>query len=99
MEKKLPSVFSNPINKEIKNNEEFYYGNLNEKELKSPKEINKQINQIFNSKDFVYKKKVKIKTFDDEQIITLVGKNQNSLLTLDNKAIPIINITQIEEIK
>ena len=98
--KELPSVYSNPIEKEIKNNKDFYYSkDLSDNAVRKPKDITKIADQIFASKDFVYKKNVKIITFDDEKIVTLVGKTNNSLLTLDNQSIPIINIKDIQIIE
>ena len=64
VQKDLPAVFSNPIEKEINNNTEYYYGSLNNNEVRS-KDINKEINKIFASKDFVYKKRVRI-TMNDK---------------------------------
>ena len=96
MKKDLPSVFSNPIEKEIKNNTEYYYGSLNSKEEVIKKNIMEEINHVFASKDFVYKKQVKITTIDNSFNVTLVGRNANSLLTLDNKSIPISSIIDIE---
>ena len=95
MKKDLPSVFSNPIEKEIKNNTEYYYGSLNNSE-KSKKNIMQEINNIFASKDFVYKKQIRLTTVDDSFDVMLVGRNASSLLTLDNKNIPISSIIDIE---
>ncbi len=96
MKKDLPSVFSNPIEKEIKNNTEYYYGSLNNKMEVREKNIMQEINKIFASKDFVYKKQVRISTVDESIDVTLVGRNATSLLTLDNKSIPISSIINIE---
>ena len=96
MKKDLPSVYSNPIEKEIKNNTEYYYGSLRSENNIKPKNIIQQINNIFASKDFVYKKKVRVTTIDETTDVTLVGRNTTSLLTLENKTIPISNITDIE---
>ena len=96
MKKDLPSVFSNPIEKEIKNNVEYYYGSLNSNREVKEKNIMQEINHIFASKDFVYKKQVRITTIDNSFDVTLVGRNSSSLLTLDNKSIPISSITDIE---
>lgn len=96
MKKDLPSVFSNPIEKEIKNNVEYYYGSLNSNREVKEKNIMQEINHIFASKDFVYKKQIRVTTIDNSFDVTLVGRNSNSLLTLDNKSIPISSITDIE---
>ena len=96
VKKDLPSVFSNPILKEIKNNTEYFYGSLDNKEDVRGQNILDKINHIFASKDFVYKKQVRITTINDSFNVTLVGRNTTSLLTLDNKSIPISSITDIE---
>ena len=51
MKKDLPSVFSNPIEKEIKNNAEYYYGSLNSNREIKEKNIMQEINHIFASKE------------------------------------------------
>ncbi len=96
MGKELPGVFSNPINKEIKNNTDYYYSILKSNENRGTKEIIKKVNDIFSRKDFVYKKRVQIKTIDDVLNVTLVGRNNANLLTIDNQSIPITNIIDIE---
>ena len=96
MKKDLPSVFSNPIEKEIKNNTEYYYGSLNSNREVKEKNIMQEINHIFASKDFVYKKQIRVTTIDNSFDVTLVGRNSSSLLTFDNKSIPISSITDIE---
>ena len=96
MKKDLPSVFSNPIEKEIKNNAEYYYGSLNSNREVKEKNIMQEINHIFASKDFVYKKQIRVTTIDNSFDVTLVGRNSSSLLTLDNKSIPISSIIDIE---
>ncbi len=98
MKNELPKVYSNPIDKEIKNNKEYYYSREQSRDYKSPKEINKMINQIFASKDFVYKKKIRITTFDNQLEVNLVGRTNNNLLTLDNQKIALNEIINIEEI-
>lgn len=95
MKKDLPSVYSNPIDKDIKNNSDYFYGKAN-LDVKSPRDIESSVNNIFKSKNFVYKRKVRITTFDGSDEVFLVGRNNSSLLTLDNKRIPIVNITDIE---
>lgn len=99
MDNKLPNVYAKPLENEIKNNREYYYGKLVEKIYKSPKTVSNSINDIFRRKDFVYKKKVKITTYDEEMIVTLVGRTNKDILTLENKTIPVINITNIEIIE
>jgi len=101
MNKKLPGVFQNKINKKINNNESVFYGRKSEIEMDRKdrvigKNINQKISDIFNSIKYVYKIDVLITTKDGKEVKTLIGKNYNSLITIDNEIIPISNIIDIE---
>lgn len=107
MEKKLPSVFANNIEKDIANNKKVYMSNNKEepqentkKESKKQPVINKSINQKINEimleKKHVYKIPVKIKTKDKELIKTIIGKNNKNLITIENELIKIEDIIDIE---
>ena len=96
-----PRVFASPINKIIHNSQEVYYerNNSYQKEIHRDQiDINKKINDIFNSSHHVYKSKVSIKTNNGNVICDIVGKTANSLLTLDGKTILIANIIDIKKI-
>ncbi len=93
--KNLPKVYAKPIEKEVRNNKELFYSRLLE-EKQTSKNILKEIDNIFHSKDFVYKKKVEITTKDGIIETNIVGKSGNFLLTMDGKT---IRITDIESIK
>lgn len=106
MNKKLPKVFQNKIDKDVSNNNKFYYSanktnesdvkeNLNRKEIK-PKNINKKINEIFASPTYVYKANVEITTKDSTITTKVIGRNKSYLITMDNKTIPIDNIIDIK---
>lgn len=107
MNKKLPKVFQNKIEKDISNNDKYYYsankenvGNdvkesVNYKEIK-PKNINKKINEIFASPTYVYKANVEITTKDSTITTKVIGRNKSYLITMDNKTIPIDNIIDIK---
>lgn len=97
MEKDLPRVFVNPINKEINNNLDIYYqGRI--KEVPKNIDITKKINQIFASTSHVYKSKVRITTENDTFETTIVGKSGSDLLSLNGERIHINNIQNIEKI-
>lgn len=97
MEKDLPRVFVNPINKEINNNLDIYYkGRI--KEVPKNIDITKKINQIFASTSHVYKSKVKITTANDTFETTIVGKSGSDLLSLNGERIHIDSIQNIEKI-
>lgn len=102
MKKDLPNIFANKIEKTINNNKK-YSVSKNEEEIITTKQkpimeknINQKINEIFNSPRYVYKAKVYIKTNDVEMTKQIVGRNGNSLITIENE---LINISDIKDIK
>lgn len=105
MEKKLPSIFANKINKNIDNNKKVYYSDLEENKideklnknfLKPQLNINQKINKIFNSSKYVYKADVTIKLKDKTINKKIIGKNNNNIITIDNELIPISDIEDID---
>ena len=95
--KELPKVFVSPIEKKIQNNKDLFYSKLLG-DRKNTRDILKDIDNIFHSKNFVYKCQVEIVTKDGVSEETLVGKTGTSLLTMDGKAIPISEIREIKKI-
>lgn len=95
--KSLPKVFSKPIEKDMKNNRDFFYSRLMD-EKNDSKNILKEIDAIFKSKNFVYKSKVEITTSNEIIETFLVGKSGNRLLTLDGKSILITDIKKIKKL-
>ena len=93
-----PIVYANPINKKIENVQDLFRSDNTVSNKKNPVDINKKINEIFASRNHVYKSKVRIslkdKTFDAE----IVGKTNLNLLTIDGKLISIPDIVDIEKI-
>ncbi len=56
-----------------------------------------KINNIFNSIDFVYKKDVLISLKDGTiREESLIGRNENNLITINNEYIPISSIKDIK---
>lgn len=106
MEKKLPKVYANKIDKEIKNNETVYYDRGEKVEKKAqeskkdiiPKElsIQQKINKIFGSSRYVYKADVDITLKDGKISKKVIGRNKNELITMDNELINISDIVDIE---
>lgn len=111
MEKKLPKVFANKIEKNLNNNETIYNSGETTKNENTPKEeliennqkrntkeqtIIQKINKIFNSRNYVYKIPVKIEMQDTEIITKIIGKNKNNIITMDNELIKIEDIKNIE---
>ena len=105
MSKKLPEVFHNTIDKEIKNNDNFYYS-ANEKKENISKDTNnsspikkgirQKINEIFSSPNYIYKANVKIKIGNETYKKRIIGRNQNYLITMNNETILIDDIQDIE---
>lgn len=98
MNKDLPKVFANKIDKKINNSQDIFYEEDKNNEINDVRNISKKIADIFNSSDFVYKSKVRITTYDKTFTKTIVGRKNNYLLTMDNEAINIDNILDIEKI-
>lgn len=108
MEKKLPKIYANRIDKDINNNDKVAYSRsdqfrevkeeVNEESttLNFEKSINQKISDIFNSPRYVYKADVDITLKDKKIKVKLVGKNNNKLITLDNELIPIDDIIDIK---
>ena len=95
--KELPKVFVSPIEKKIDNNKNLFYSHLLG-DRKDTKDILKEIDSIFHSKNFVYKSKVEITTKDGVFEEVIVGRTGTSLLTMDGKSILITEIKDIKKI-
>lgn len=104
LEKKLPKVFANKINKNAGNNKNVFYSeNNNVDETFSvsdknmlAKNINQKINEIFNSPNYIYKADVIIKLKDKTIDKRIIGKNSSNLITIENELIPISSIVDIK---
>ena len=104
MDKKLPGVFVNRINKKLTNNESVFYEkkniNLNNKvsnkvNLDKDKTVNEKINSIFTSKEYVYKLEVIIKLKDKTLTKKIIGRNKNELITIEGEVISIDDVIDI----
>lgn len=96
MNNDLPSVYANKIDKEINNTQEVYYENRGSLTNKDNRSVKRKINDIFTSPNFVYKKDVKIVTDKGILYKTIVGINNNHILTMDNEVVNIDEIIDIE---
>lgn len=110
MEKKLPSVFANKIEKNLSNNDKVYYSESRNKEENkteptnglnkfahlSEKNVNQKINAIFNSPRYIYKADVVITTKDGKLNKRIIGQNVTHLITYENELIPITDIIDID---
>lgn len=102
MDKDLPNIYKGVVNTD-NNQEKSVLGEEitkeDNKEIKYEKSIDQEINNIFNSSDFIYKADVLITLKNNEKIKkTIIGKNNNSLITIDDELININNISKIEKI-
>ena len=111
MEKKLPRVFANPLDHKIENNKKVFYsqneggteiiasettkGSSSKFSSLKEKSVGQKIQDIFNSKSYVYKADVKIKLKSGIVEKKIVGKNQRYLITMDNEKIPLEDILDI----
>ncbi len=99
MNKELPKMYHNRINKNFNNIQKVYssiYSNVINDSVKYPNvSIDKKIRDIFNSSDYVYKADVNIVTDTDILHKRIVAKNNNNLITIDKEFIPISIIRDI----
>ncbi len=106
MEKKLPKVYVNKVDKKFNNNEKVYYKKeehtTTEEVSKTPipnsiveENIHQKIRKIFNSNNYIYKIDVVIKLKDKEVEKRIIGKNTNYLITYENELISIADIIDI----
>lgn len=100
MGKKLPKVFQNEINKKINNNSSYFVGNEIKQNIiyntNNTNEINKKINDIFKSINYIYKVDVIITLKTGEVTKRIIGKNKDNLITIDNELIKIDDILDIK---
>lgn len=92
-----PRVFANPINKKIDNVQDLFRSDKDSRSI-NPVDVNKKINEIFASRNHVYKSKVRITLKDAVIEREIVGKTNINLLTLDGDLIRITDIVDIERI-
>lgn len=101
MDKKLPGIFANKIDKPFANNERVAYG-AKEKQVEEErsvgttgKNVNQKIHDIFASPRYVYKADVKIVTNNGTFTKKIIGQNNTHLITIDNELLPISDIVDI----
>ncbi len=92
-----PKVFANPINKKIDNVQDLFRSDKDSRSI-NPVDVNKKINEIFASRNHVYKSRVRITLKDGVVEKEIVGKTNINLLTLDGNLIRITDILDIERI-
>ena len=94
MNKKLPGIYKGVVKNNSINQKQVIVG---EEETKENISINKQIKNIFSSDNFVYKADVVITMIDGTTLKkTIIGKTNNSLITMDDELIDVSKISQID---
>lgn len=98
MDKKIPKVFANRIDRKIENNDTYSITRKEEAKVKesNKQDINFKINQIFKSAGYVYKADVEIKLLDEIINKRIIGKKNGYLITIDNELIKIEDIIDIK---
>lgn len=86
MNKKLPKIFRNKIEKNIFNNASYSKG----KSI----DVEEKIAEIFSKKGYLYKVILTLKNGDVAK--TIIAKNKDSLITIDNELIKIKDIYDIK---
>lgn len=93
MDKDLPNLYKGVVNNS--NNQDT--SKLGESKEEVNKDIKSDIRRIFTSKDFIYRADVLITLKDNNKLKkTIIGTNNNSLITIDDELIDINNIIQID---
>ena len=93
------NLFVNKFDKEFKNNEKVFYSKGSNITRSTEKvDVKKQISDIFKANDFVYKADVTITTKDKKFNTTIIARNKNSLITMDNEIIKISDILDIKKV-
>lgn len=101
--KKLPEMYHNSIDKDIKNNKKVFSTLYNKEEINNNNYITdrnnytleQKIYNIFNSPNYIYKIDVTIITDKGKYNKRLVGKTKTNLITMDNEYVPINTIKDI----
>ena len=88
-------LFVNHIDKMIHNNEEVYYSKDSIDIEKDTKNVYQKINDIFTSRNYIYKADVIIETRQGKLSKRVIGKNKDHLITSENELIPISDIIDI----
>ena len=99
MNKKIPNIYKGTPPANL-NQEKSIISTVTTEETfeeEVPKSINSQIKDIFSSSNFVYKADTKITLFSGETLEkTIIGRTNNSLITIDDELIDVKDIERIE---
>ena len=113
MDKKLPSMYQNNINKTLTNSMKTYYSNKyytkpnntkyeeKKEDITKPKyeiSVKKKIYNIFKNNKYKYVIDVKVVYKDRQEDIKLIGQDNRNIITYDKNKIRIDDIIDIYEI-
>ena len=98
--KELPKMYQNKINKKIDSIQKVYSsysdrGEIDGRKKYSSISIDKKIDNIFSSYDYIYKADVIIETDTEKLKKRIVARDKNNVITIDNEYIPISIIRDI----
>lgn len=104
MKKELPKIFKKTVDSKLANNKKVFY--MSEKDNHELKEttnnrddltltVEDKIRKLFKSSRYVFNINVIIKTDKKDYDTKIAGKVKNSLVTINNEIIPIIEINDI----
>lgn len=97
MKKKLPEIFKGKVGKAKNQKQSILNTYKEEVVISNDKNIDEQIDDIFSSENYVYKADVQITMVDGDIIKkTIIGRTNNSLITMDDELIDVKNISQID---
>lgn len=98
MDKKLPGIFVNKIEKKINNNKTLYVSGKEEKitpKEEKPINVRMKIRKLFDSTNYIYKLDTEITLKDKVVTKRIIGYNERDIITFDNELIPIHDIVDI----
>lgn len=104
MKKKLPNIYKGIVKNTNQNQKQSLVSSSLQEEINKEqrtnlngKSVNRQIKDVFLSPNFVYKANVSIKLTDGTtQEKTIIGRTNNSLITIDDELIDVSKISQID---
>ena len=95
--KELPRVFANKIDKLLNNNKTVSYEELREKKsIPDRHALEQKIRVLFDNESNRYSYNCKIVFSDHEERHIIIGKTNTSLITRQERLIPIKNIIDIQ---
>lgn len=96
--KKLPKLYKNEKLNIKNNNKKICYVERKDNSKNNNNNIRETINKIFNGIGRPYNVKVYLQTKDLSKETSLLAKNSEFIITIDNEKIPIDSIIKIERL-